>query len=307
MKPNNKKLNNQIIFVLIAVASILKSYSQERVGYNLYNNYHQLINPASIGSYDYLNAALVWNYQMLGFTGAPMIGTVDISSPIGKSNVSLGGQILIDKIGNRLQNFAYVNFAYRVRLNDKDNLSFGLSAGLQNINMSYTDVVNGFDEPDNQTVNLFAPDFKLGVYYFRDKIFAGFNTNNLIKLDNRGMTVSASDIHYYLHGGYRFMFGDKWQLTPSLLMKLLPGAPLQFDVNLNLMYDKVIGFGLGYRSLNSLLLQINANIGERWSLAYGYNMGLGFRQQAFNHGHELMLVFKGIGLGKKKSETVIKN
>jgi type IX secretion system PorP/SprF family membrane protein len=254
-----------------------------------------------MSSYDQLTAVVLWNYQMAGFTGAPMVGILDINSPIGKSNVNLGGQIAVDRIGNRWQNFAYLNFSYRVQLNLKNYLGFGISAGLQNINWNYQEFVNGGIEPNQQTINQFAPDFKLGAYYFADRLYIGFATNNLIKLrlNEPVIQVNINDIQFMLHGGYKIRINDLWSLTPSMLFKQIAGSPLQIDVNLNAMYNQIFGFGLSYRTLETFLVQLNVKIAKQWFLGYGYNMGLGFRDNKFYHGHEVMLMFNGLN-GKKK-------
>lgn len=300
------KLNNliQVRYFILIISFVITNISlqgQERVGYNLYNHYQPLINPASMSSYDQLTAVVLWNYQMAGFTGAPMVGILDINSPIGKSNVNLGGQIAVDRIGNRWQNFAYLNFSYRVQLNLKNYLGFGISAGLQNINWNYQEFVNGGIEPNQQTINQFAPDFKLGAYYFADRLYIGFATNNLIKLrlNEPVIQVNINDIQFMLHGGYKIRINDLWSLTPSMLFKQIAGSPLQIDVNLNAMYNQIFGFGLSYRTLETFLVQLNVKIAKQWFLGYGYNMGLGFRDNKFYHGHEVMLMFNGLN-GKKK-------
>lgn len=297
-----KRIINLFYFLFLTI-NFLNSYSQERSQYNLYNHYQPIINPAAMGSYDQFSAALLFNHQMGGFDGAPLHALVDITAPIGKTNLIMGGQYAMDKIGNRFYNFVNVNFAYRVRLNLRNYLSFGMTAGLQNLNIDYS--ILNVPNPDpsiiNQQVNQFAPDFKLGAYYFRDNLYIGFATNNLIKLrpNDPVIKVDINDIQFILHGGYRFRFGEMWSLTPSLLFKQVAGSPLQIDVNLNANYNNVFGFGLSYRTLQTFLIQLHVKIAKQWFLGYGYNMGMGFRDNLFYHGHEVMLIFNGLNTKKK--------
>ena len=297
-----RKFYQVIILSFLGIFSILSVQAQERSVFNLYNHYQPIINPAAMGSYDHFTMALLFNHQMGGFDGAPIHALLDITAPLGKSNAILGGQYAMDKIGNRFYNYLNVNFAYRVRLSLKHYLSFGISAGMQNVNIDYTQLTTNPDPSIiNQQVNQFAPDFKLGAYYFADRLYVGFATNNLIKLrpNDPIMQVNINDIQFMLHGGYRIPFNDVWSLTPSLLFKQIVGSPLQIDVNLNVLYNQVFGFGLSYRTLETFLVQLNVKIAKQWFLGYGYNMGLGFRDNKFYHGHEVMLLFNGLN-GKKK-------
>ena len=298
-----KKIVTHFRLLLISGIVFLKISAQERSAYNLYNHYQPIINPASMGSYDQFTFALLFNHQMGGFDGAPLHALLDITAPIGKTNLVLGGQYAMDKIGNRLYNYANLNFAYRVRLNLRNYLSFGITAGMQNLNIDYSILNTPTPDPSiiNQQVNQFAPDFKLGAYYFRDNMYIGFATNNLIKLrpNDPVIKVDINDIQFMLHGGYRFRFGEKWSLTPSLLFKQVAGSPMQIDVNLNASYNNVFGFGLSYRTLQTFLAQLHVKIAKQWFLGYGYNMGLGFRDNIFYHGHEVMLIFNGLNTKKK--------
>lgn len=280
-------------------------YTQERSVYNLYNHYQPIINPAAMGSYDILTAGIIYNFQMGGFDGAPHHGVFDITSPLGKSNAILGGNVSIDKIGNRFYSFANLNFAYRVKLSLKYYLSFGISAGMQNLNVDYSVLNNSNIDPTVLTnqVNRFAPDFRLGTYFFSDKMYVGFATNNLIKLTPQDpvIRVNINDIQFVLHGGYRIKINDKWKLVPSTLLKYIAGSPLQIDINLNAIYNDVFGFGLSYRTIETFLAQLSVKIAKQWTLGYGYNMGMGFRDNKFYHGHEVILLFNGLNTKKKLS------
>jgi len=85
-------------------------------------------------------------------------------------------------------------------------------------------------------------------------------------------------------------------------MKYVPGAPLQIDVNAQVLYNKIVGFGFSYRTLNNLVVQINTYLGKNFRLGYGFNMGLGFRNNTQFTGHEVVLMY--IGNRQKKKTGV---
>lgn len=294
MKLTSIKHIGQLAIGVLILTLNARVKAQDRANYNLYNLYHPVINPAGMGAFDQLNAMMLFNYQMIGFDGAPLNLMADVSAPIGKTNAIIGGQIHHDRIGHRNRTQFGVSFAYRVRLNLKNYLSFGINVMGQNMNINWQDAQNvNIQDPilSNGTQQFWSPDFKLGTYYFSERVYAGFSVGNLISFKPNGeLTADINNIHFYLQGGVNIPVG-LWKIQPSTLLKYAHGSPLQIDVNMQAMYNDFIGFGLSYRTLNTMLAQINLNIAKTVRVGYGFNMGLGFRNNTFNTGHEVMLIY----------------
>lgn len=292
MKSQNIK-NLLIIFIIVGI-QVVKSYGQDRAKYNLYNLYHPVINPAAMGGFDQLNALMLFNYQMVGFDGAPINLLADVSMPIGKNNAIVGVQISHDRMGLRNRTVFGASFAYRVKLNLKHYLSFGISALGMNMNIGWQDAQDvNFNDPILAGGNrqLWSPDFKLGAYYFSDRVYAGFSVGNLFNFTALGdLSVDINNIHFHLQGGVNIPV-NKWKIQPSVLMKYAHGSPMQIDVNAQFLYNDLFGFGLSYRTLNTLLVQVNVNIAKTLRVGYGFNMGLGFRNNTFYSGHEVVLIY----------------
>lgn len=293
----------RVLIMLISIVSFTKLYAQDRPAYSLYNLYHPLYNPAAMGGFDQVNALLLFNYQLTGFDGAPMHFAGDVSLPLGRSNALLGIQAIHERIGVRNRTMGGASFAYRVKLNLKNYLSFGLSAMFQNLNINWSQLQN-IDPNDplmnqNQNQQLWAPDFRLGTYYFSDRVYAGFSVGNLFSFSGQGdMSVDINNIHFYLQSGVNIPVG-LWKIQPSVLVKQVLGAPMQIDVNAQFMYNDVFGFGVSYRTLNTVLAQMSVNIAKQFRIAYGFNMGFGFRNNTQHTGHEVILMYTGLSSKKK--------
>lgn len=270
---------------------------QQLASYNMYNLYQPIINPAAMGSYDRITTAGVFNTQMLGFDGAPMNFLVDATIPIGKTNAVIGGQIMHDRIGARNTTKISTSFAYRVPINLRNYLSFGITASVQLMNANFQDLV--MENPNdpllaNQSYQIWSPDFRLGAYYFRDNFYAGFSVDNLFtaSIDQPNARINPDEIHFNLQAGYNFRLTPLFNLQPSVLWRQVSGSSTQFDVNLQLKYRDSFGVGISYRTLNTLVLQSNIKIAKRFTIGYSFNFGMGSMNGTQFTGHEIFLMFQ---------------
>jgi len=262
-----------------------------------------IINPAAMGQYDNINGAFVFNKQLVGFQNSPLYLQLDVGIPIGKTGLYLGPQILHDRIGVFDKTRVGVNVAYRIKLNLKHYLTFGLNMaavvangrlGEVNVNdpndMAFTSNING----------IWNPDIKIGAHYFTDNFYIGFNVGNIFvnKFWDTGsgsqneIRVNAADMHYYLMGGWQKKFGPNWRLKPNALIKFIAGSPLQIDLNVNAQFKDMIGFGISYRTVNTLVFNANYTLNKFLVIGYAFNWGLGYESRTNYTGHEVMLAFR---------------
>lgn len=299
---------NFIVFkglVLLALffSSYAKLSAQEQPHYSFYMLRQSLVNPAALSTFDRISGAVFFNAQMVGFKGAPLVGAVDVSFPIGKTGLVIGGLIQQDKIGATYKSTVGVGLAYRIKLNPTNYLAFGLNANAYMINADFTqlNVQDPLDPSLNTSTNTFwSPNFKLGAYYFRKNFYVGFAVGNILTVNlpnylNPEPSIDArfQDVHFYINAGWQYRFGNNaWKFQPSAMVKQIAGSPTQFDINMQFLYHEAFGFGLSYRSLNTIMAQINYTHKDMFTIAYAFNMGLGFGNRTNYTGHEVMLGFK---------------
>lgn len=301
-----KKLKKTISLTIGSLVSVLYVSAQDQQHFSLYYMQPSIINPAAMGIYDHVNGALTFNYQLAGFTNNPLYMQLDVGIPIGKTGLYLGPSVLHDRIGAFDKTRVGLNIAYRIKLSMKHYLTFGLNGAAVVANGSLGTVgtgtgMNPGDPAFTSNINgIWSPDIKIGAHYFTDNFFVGFNVGNIFvnKFWDTGsgatneIRVNASDMHYYLMTGWQKKIGPNWRIKPNALIKFVPNSPLQIDVNVNAVFKNTLGFGISYRTINTMVLNANFTISKVIVIGYAFNMGMGFSNRTEYTGHEVMLAFR---------------
>lgn len=303
LKLENNQRMKRIFTIIIFFVVVGKLSAQEQPHYSFYMLRQSIVNPAALSTFDRISGAILFNAQMVGFKGAPIVGAVDVSFPIGKTGLVIGGLIQQDKIGATYKSTIGLGIAYRIKLNPTNYLAFGLNANAYMINADFTqlNVQDPTDPSLTANFNTFwSPNFKIGAYYFRKNLYVGFAVGNILTVNlpnylNPNPSISArfQDVHFYINAGWQYRFGNNaWKFQPSCLIKQISGSPTQFDINVQFLYHEAFGFGVSYRTLNTLMVQMNYTHKEMFQIGYAFNMGLGFANRTNFTGHEVMVGFK---------------
>jgi len=279
MKKNNimhrlLKIGMMLLVVFISVNSL---NAQTEPMYSQYMFNMSAINPAYVGSRGAVNLNYFGRSQWSGIEGAPKTNSISIDGSNVKGNLGLGVQLYNDQIGVFKRNGLNLMAASRVKISGKGVLSGGIQLGVLNQRKNYTDVVNVYDKNDAKfQENKSVTDATLGagVFYNTDKFYAGISIPNILNSSDLNTTgvqkVSAK--HLFVTAGYVFDISDEVKLKPSSIMKVVSGAPIQFDFNTNLWLRDMIGLGVSYRTGDAVVgmaeLQLNKNL--RIGYAYDY-------------------------------------
>jgi len=297
------KIKRSISLTIVSIVGIFSANAQDQQFFSMYYVQPSIINPAAMGQYDNINGALVFNKQLVGFNNSPLYLQLDVGIPIGKTGLYLGPQILHDRIGAFDKTRVGINIAYRVKLSLKHYLSFGLNgaAVVANGRLGEVSVVDPSDPSFTSNINgIWNPDIKIGAHYFTDNFYIGFNVGNIFvnKFFDTGsgptneIRVNAADMHYYLMGGWQKKFGPNWKIKPNALIKFVPNSPLQIDVNANVVFKDMLGFGVSYRTVNTLVFNANYTFNKFLVIGYAFNWGLGYESRTNYTGHEVLLAFR---------------
>lgn len=299
----------KIIFITGLYFVFGKTFSQNLPHYSLYMLNQQLINSAVIGSYDEITGGILYRTQWIGFDGAPKTKSFDVNVPIpGKKSV-LGLDFIDDKIGVNSFQRVSLNYAYKLKLDKKQFLSFGFSFSLRmfksNLSQVETQQIND-PQFSVDTKTLLSPNFKFGLYYFKKDFYAGLSIPNLmynqVFADNNNdfkasMDFSPSKMHIYLHSGTQKSVSKDIKIQPSVLVKFVSGSPVQFDLNGRFLYKNMIGIGLSYRTINTIVFIASYKVNQYITLGYAYNHNFSVLSQFGSNSHEIMLVYS-IASGK---------
>lgn len=275
-------MKKYIILLIVSIIFLGTMYSQQDAQYTQYMYNTLSVNPAYAGSREVLSITALHRSQWLGLEGAPNTQTLNLQGPLGKS-MGAGLSILNDEIGNsaRVETYFDAAFSYSIELANSRKLSFGLKAGGHLLNIDFSRLAGFSDELGlNSMVNIdnkFSPNFGVGMYYHTNNFYLGVSVPNFLEtehFDSEGAMSSflaRERISYYLITGYIFDLSTRLKFKPTILTKMVAGAPLQVDFSGNfLLRDKVL-LGAAYRLDASFSLLSGFQITDKFLLGIAYD------------------------------------
>lgn len=296
------------VFVVFGWGSV---YAQQDPMFTHYMYNTLSINPAYAGSRDALTITALHRSQWVSFKGAPMTQTLTVHSPIVNENIGLGLSLTNDKIGPTNNTGIFADFAYRFKLNPKSKLALGLSGG---VNIFQANLIalelDQQGDPSFQTNirNRTTPNFGFGIYYSRERFYAGISAPDLLEnkyakasLSNGNTIAGKESRHYFLIAGAMMRINDNLAFKPSVLVKLTVAAPIQADITASFVIMRRFLLGVMFRTTDSFGALVGLDIIPQLHLGYSYDFSYGLRTGRYNNGsHELMLRYDFIYSSKKQ-------
>lgn len=294
------KMKFIILFVLLLIVGLTPQLSaQQEAMFTQYMFNGLAINPAYAGSHESLSATLLFRDQWTGLPGAPSTQTFSVHSPIRNAKIALGLQVIHDKIAIFNQYGVNGSYAYRM-FTDKGTLSFGLQFGFTSYNADLSAL--GPQDPTDPVfqgdVNKVMPSFGAGIYYYTDRFYLGLSapqlvtnslTEDIVEIDGD----ARQDRHYFLTAGHMFELSHNVKLKPNILIKAVEGAPIQMDLNANVLFSDVLWLGVSWRSLSDFDALIELQLTDQLLLGYSYDFASTTDLSRVNSGsHELMLNYR---------------
>ncbi|PRZ19240.1 PorP/SprF family type IX secretion system membrane protein [Flavobacterium granuli] len=286
-----------LFFTVIGYAQQDSQYTQYM--YNTIN-----INPAYAGSREAMSIFVLHRAQWVGLDGAPVTNTVSLHTPINNSDVGLGISIVNDKIGPSDESTISADFSYTIPTSETFKLSFGLKASASLLNIDFINKLSKYDLNDYQFEtnidNKFSPNIGAGVYLHSESSYIGLSVPNFLETKHfdryasRGANshVAAEKMHYYLIAGHVFDLSSEVKFKPSVLTKLVQGAPLQVDLSGNFLINDKVMAGVAYRWSAALSAMVGFQVNDSWFIGYSYDLET-TRLENYNSGsHEIFLRYE---------------
>ncbi|QCW99244.1 type IX secretion system membrane protein PorP/SprF [Aggregatimonas sangjinii] len=244
---------NPLLFLLLVFLSSSTLVAQQDAQYTQYMYNTASVNPGYAGSRGHLSIAALHRSQWVGLEGAPVTQTVNLHSPVGYRGVGLGLSIVNDKIGPTSETYADIDFSYTLQLSVEAKLSFGLKASAHLLDVRFSELNQ--IAPDNtlsQDIdNKFSPNFGAGVYYHNERFYAGLSVPRFLETTHfqsgSSPSTAAERMNFYFITGYVWEFNPFLKFKPTLLTKVVQGAPLQVDVSANFLLSDKFVVGAAYR------------------------------------------------------------
>jgi len=261
-----------------------------------------VVNPAYAGSRDALTVTAINRMQWVGFEGAPVTQSITMHSPLERENIGLGFSILNDKIGPTNLTSVVFDYAYKIKLSEFSKMSFGLSLGANlfqaNLSAMQLDVQN---DPVflNNINNRLTPNIGYGMYFSRERFYAGFSVPNLLEMSysqieqNNGTSLIGKEKrHYFFIAGALFHVNDHLDFKPTTFVKVTAAAPFEADFTASFILKKIFLIGAMFRSGDAFGGLVGFDITDQLHVGYSYDWSYGLKTARYNNGsHEILLRF----------------
>lgn len=306
-----------ISFILIFLTIAVKGQQAPIYSQYMFNKF--LLNPAMAGAEGYTSYTLTSRVQWAGFKDAPVTNSLNFQTRFIKKSASgekvspfsdnygkvgIGVNIYDDRRGLLAQTGAELTYAYHAKIDDKIQLSFGLtySMSMFRLDKSKLELYEPDDYLSMNNLSLWVMDFNAGIYLTTDKAYIGFAANRILpnnlipslttRIESPEYVEMKLKRNYNLMAGYRFALDKNWGIEPSCFVKSTDKIRLsQIDLSCRTYYKRDFWAGIGVRSGNAL----TANMGVRWNniyFGYGYDFTLN-KLQTYSAGtHEFIITFK---------------
>lgn len=282
---------------------ITKVHAQTEPMYSQYM-YNMLgVNPAYAGNREATSLNFFQRNQWVGLKGAPKTTSFSIDKALNDSKIGIGFQAYDDRLGVEAATGFNAILSSRVKVSDKGILSGGISVGLMNYKISLNDVLNRYTPTDPSFISSAKPSqwipiVGMGLYYNTDKLYLGISTpsilrSRLAKFENFVSGIQkVDDFHLFTTAGFVFEINEELKLKPSTMIKMVSGAPLEADINLNVWLRDMIGIGGSYRTGDAFVGMVEVQATDNLRFGYAYDMPFSPVKYYTRGSHELMLRYE---------------
>lgn len=302
-----------LLLVLITLAGLDLSAQQDAM-YSQYMFNGMAINPAYAGSRNSLSVTGLLRRQWISIPGAPQTETITAHGNTRNDRAGFGFSIINDRLSFINQTWFNGCYAFRIPLK-KGTLALGLQGTMYNFRVDWEDAYT-IDPNDNVQMtyagNLWLPNAGFGVYYSTERGYIGASVPHLLihSLDKGRPQVSFTGFgealpglyqHYFVTGGYVFDIHEQVKFKPSALLKYERSSPIEFDLNLMLLWYDRLWTGASYRTRDGIVAMVEYQFNPHLRAGYAYDYPLTQLNQFTSATHEIMI---GVDLNFRKDAAV---
>ncbi|WP_430403220.1 PorP/SprF family type IX secretion system membrane protein [Fluviicola sp.] len=290
-------------------------YGQQVPFYNHYLINPFVYNPASTGASDYVNASFVRNQRYSSFGSTAVNNYLTVEGPIAKGNMGLGLIVAHQNQGIQQQLMSSLNYSYKLKINDEQNIRFGVSAGVLDNRIDYNQInAQELNDPYLTGLRPTAPvfDMNVGLMYNWKDLRIGISVPQIIggkvkyaREKSRG--YYQLERHYMMSLEYDFHVGEKFIVRPNAVLRYMPNIPLQYDVTAMALYNNMIWASATYKSDYAVQFNAGVRVLDFLRVGYSYELLIGsIKQYSTGMNHEIFLGFSFKGKREKEIQIVEK-
>ncbi|HLP56223.1 MAG TPA: PorP/SprF family type IX secretion system membrane protein [Fluviicola sp.] len=295
---------NKGILIFISAFCAMQLQAQQVPLYNHVVINPFVYNPAMAGASGDVNAFLVRNQRYASFATASVNNYLTIDGAFAKQRAGFGVQVSNQTAGIQQQFAASLTYAYRLKINDDQDIRFGLNAGLLDNRLDVNAInVEQVDDPYLISMRPAVTSFDMnaGAAYRWKSLNLGLAVPQLIgnkvafdKENSRGYYRLSRHIMFSASYDFPLTKSGTWSLKPVGFLRYVPGgAPIQYDVLVQVDHRKFGWFAAGYKSGYSVQFNIGFNFLKQFKVGYSYEYLVGsIKNYSSGAHHELMLGFR---------------
>lgn len=292
-----ESMRKACLSICLFTIGVMGVNAQQQVMFTQYMFNGLVLNPAYAGSHGSISATALSRIQWVGVDGAPNTQTFSIHSPVPGKEIGIGAFFVRDNIGVTTDNNFFLSYSYKIQTS-RGSLSMGMHGGLSSSSVDYNQL--GLSDSDLQgSESNLKPNFGAGLYYLSDRFYAGLSTPYILRnksSDTGGslpQEINTDQVqHFYLTSGMIFDLSPLIKLKPSVLVKAVSGAPMEFDLNASVLFDEKLWVGVSYRSFDSIDLLLELQLNNQLRLGYAYDITTSDLRQVNSGSHEIMLNYR---------------
>lgn len=306
-------MNNLTKIAFIALLCLcFKSQAQLTPQYSQYLQFPVVINPATVGTEDYIDITASSRWQWVGLNGAPSTQTIAFNTPVvldrrsyvaGKdSHHGVGAFVSNDTSGPFDVSEINLSYAYHLRVQKKFFVSIGATVNRTQYEIGEGELyfVQTPNDPVLQTLSNNDYNVSLGTYIYSDKLFLGIAANKIINNESpyTGIESGTSDRNYNVIAGSRFDLNRQVQFVPSVMVKSADMDIMQWDLNAKFYFMQRLWAGASYRNQDAILPFVGLQLVKGLWAGYSYEIPLAKSGLNQDGTHEILIGYR-YHLGQK--------
>lgn len=282
----------KILILLAFVFVVVASHAQQSSIYSQYMFNGLAINPAYAGYDGMLSLTALGRIQSLGLEGSPNTQTFSAHTPIKNNRVGVGLQFFHEQVGVTDQTGVYGSYSYKIGF-DKFSVSFGLQAGMNFYRTNYTSLAtqNPGDPVFSNDTRSVTPNIGSGAILSNRNLFVGLSIPQMLAVGDENKVV-VQEKPVILFGGYLIELNTALKLRPSMLVKMVNGSPVEWNVNAHLLIKEILWVGASFRPVNAITFMAQFQLTDQLTFGYSYDATVGELSTIESGSHEFMINYR---------------
>lgn len=290
-----KKKYILIVLVTALTSMYYSAVAQQHIENSMsqYFRNKMLWNPGYTGA-DGNKIYALQNRSWLGFDGAPVMTNISSELNFGE-NSAAGIQFMSDVSGLLYNTFGVLNYAYKIKLSENQNLRIGISLAFagERLNSKYIDQAGAVDPLIMASINnKIQFDGNIGAVYTNKKLMLGLSFYRLRENLSAKNGGSANLALAQLGASYdiKIDVDEKLSLKPLAMVRLYRTTSALIDIGAEFEYNKQVnvmavyqstgniraGAGVSMSNLGEANFFYNTNVKVANAASQQYELGIGF-------------------------------